>query len=309
MDTLIAIPALEDRIDKPSMEDDEKQEIHEREDVHHIPEFIGHNDHKKDHGLMRKLKNKIKKPTPPFDTPTSQAETISAEEPGHPSPGKLSRENTWLSRASQDEKSLFGTTRDFGAYTTSIPGKLFKGGYNKFMSSQNTTKQPNFHQNSTAQAKYLAKKIFKNLTGDSHRNTVVESDFIPFFKTAKEASYAFSLFDTDGNGDLTKRELRQGCIRIYRERKNLTRSMRDLSQATGKLDIILIIIFVAIWAIICCAAFGVDVGTDLMPLWSAFVAASFIFGTSASDAFEAIIFVFVTVSFTQPIRFYLTKNI
>jgi hypothetical protein len=32
-----------------------------------------------------------------------------------------------------------------------------------------------------------------------------------------------------------------------------------------------------------------------MPLWSAFVAASFIFGTSARDAFEAIIFVFVTV--------------
>jgi hypothetical protein len=32
-----------------------------------------------------------------------------------------------------------------------------------------------------------------------------------------------------------------------------------------------------------------------MPLWSAFIAASFVFGTSAKDAFEAIIFVFVTV--------------
>jgi hypothetical protein len=53
-----------------------------------------------------------------------------------------------------------------------------------------------------------------------------------------------------------------------------------------------------IWAIIVCAAFGVNVGTDLMPLWSAFVAASFIFGTSAKDAFEAIIFVFVTVNKT-----------
>lgn len=48
--------------------------------------------------------------------------------------------------------------------------------------------------------------------------------------------------------------------------------------------------------VIVCAAFGVDVGTQLMPLWSAFIAASFIFGGSAKDAFESIIFVFVTVS-------------
>lgn len=33
-----------------------------------------------------------------------------------------------------------------------------------------------------------------------------------------------------------------------------------------------------------------------MPLWSAFIAASFVFGNSAKDAFESIIFVFVTVS-------------
>ena len=32
-----------------------------------------------------------------------------------------------------------------------------------------------------------------------------------------------------------------------------------------------------------------------MPLWSAFIAASFVFGNSAKDAFESIIFVFVTV--------------
>ncbi|CEG83691.1 hypothetical protein RMATCC62417_17570 [Rhizopus microsporus] len=80
-------------------------------------------------------------------------------------------------------------------------------------------------------------------------------------------------------------------------RKNLSRSMRDLSQATGKLDIILVIVFTIVWVIIVCAAFGVNVGTDLMPLWSAFVAASFIFGTSAKDAFEAIIFVFITHPF------------
>jgi hypothetical protein len=209
----------------------------------------------------------------------------------------LSRENTWFSRNSQDEKSFFGATRDFGLSTTAIPGKLLKGGYNKFVSQNNNLKAGHQAANSTQQAKYLAKKIYTNIVGpDSQRDTIVESDLYPFFRTTKEATFAFGLFDTDGNGDISKRELRSGCIRIYRERKNLTRSMRDLSQATGKLDIILMIVFIIIWAIIVCAAFGVDVGTDLMPLWSAFVAASFVFGTSAKDAFEAIIFVFVTVS-------------
>jgi hypothetical protein len=45
-----------------------------------------------------------------------------------------------------------------------------------------------------------------------------------------------------------------------------------------------------------CAAFGVNVGTELMPLWSAFIAASFVFGNSAKEAFDSVIFVFVTVS-------------
>lgn len=227
---------------------------------------------------------------------------LSGDESGYTTPNTLTRENTWFTRNSQDEKGFFGATRDFKNSTAAIPGKLLKGGYNKFVSQTSTTKRNSYNQaqNSTKQAKYLAKKIFNNLIGpDSNRDAVVESDFYPFFRTVKEASYAFDLFDTDGNGDLSKRELRSGCIRIYRERKNLTRSMRDLSQATGKLDILLMIIFTVVWVVIVCAAFGVNVGTDLMPLWSAFVAASFIFGTSAKDAFEAIIFVFITVIYSK----------
>ncbi|KAG2219163.1 hypothetical protein INT45_002354 [Circinella minor] len=147
------------------------------------------------------------------------------------------------------------------------------------------------------QAKALAKKIYTNITGSSGRQEITELDFYPYFRTNQEAAAAFRMFDRDGNGSISKSELRSTCVRIYRERKNLATSMRDLSQATGKLDIILMVVFAAIWAIIVCAAFGVNVGTDLMPLWSAFIAASFIFGNSAKDAFESIIFIFVTHPF------------
>ncbi|KAI8075448.1 Mechanosensitive ion channel-domain-containing protein [Gilbertella persicaria] len=273
MDTLIAIPPLEDRVNKS---DDEKQ------DFQQIQEPAPSHEENKRKSFFNKLP-KIKR------TNTHSAEAFVD------APPPLVRDNTWFSRNSQDEKGFFSATRDFGLSTTAIPVKLFKGGYNKFVSQKNYGKQTG---QPSQQAKYLAKKIYSNVLGpDSNRDKVIESDFYPFFRTTKEAAYAFSLFDADGNGDITKRELRSGCVRIYRERKNLTRSMRDLSQATGKLDIILMIVFVVIWVIIVCAAFGVNVGTDLMPLWSAFVAASFVFGTSAKDAFEAIIFVFVTHPF------------
>lgn len=302
MDTLIAIPPLEDRGNRS---DDEKLDFAEKEEQVAAPDVInksspGYDDmpptQPKKKGLINKFAHKMKK-NHQGASPAGQPETPSGDEGAIGPPHSLSRENTWFSRNSQDEKSFFGATRDFGLSTTAIPGKLLKGGYNKFVSQNNNLKAGHQAANSTQQAKYLAKKIYTNLMGpDSHRDTIVEADIYPFFRTTKEATFAFGLFDTDGNGDISKRELRSGCIRIYRERKNLTRSMRDLSQATGKLDIILMIVFVIIWAIIVCAAFGVDVGTDLMPLWSAFVAASFVFGTSAKDAFEAIIFVFVTVS-------------
>jgi Ca2+-binding EF-hand superfamily protein len=54
-------------------------------------------------------------------------------------------------------------------------------------------------------------------------------DFYPFFKTEDDARTAFSLFDKDGNGDISKKEMREAVQRIYRERKALTASLKDMS--------------------------------------------------------------------------------
>jgi hypothetical protein len=150
-------------------------------------------------------------------------------------------------------------------------------------------------QNSRQEAKWLARQLFNNMV-KSNRDHLVKGDFEEFFASDEEAKQAFDVFDRDKNGDVTKRELRNGTLEIFRERKNLAASLRDLSQASGKLDNILMTAFAVVWGIIVCAAFGVDVGSQLLPLWTMFVAISFIFGNSAKDMFESIIFVFVTVS-------------
>ncbi|KAI9256658.1 hypothetical protein BDA99DRAFT_485107 [Phascolomyces articulosus] len=294
MDTLIAIPALEQR---PDDHDNEKQVIDidekysppplekqqpQRPSMNNEPERRSSSDFVTN--LTRKLREvkTNKKPQQP------QREN-STSPPPMDSPPPLSRTSTWMSWQS-DDRSFFKATNQ----TASIPGRLLKGGFKKLRSQSNNIVTP---QNTSRQAKALAKRIFHNIVGTTGRDTIGEKDLYPFFRTHQEAATAFQLFDRDGNGSIDKSELRSACVRIYRERKNLATSMRDLSQATGKMDIILLVIFTAIWVIIVCASFGVDVGTQLMPLWSAFIAASFVFGNSAKDAFESIIFVFVTHPF------------
>lgn len=179
---------------------------------------------------------------------------------------------------------------------SSISADTNKSG--SFLSGYRKLAQESAFKDPVNQAKQLARRIYYNIMGTVPiRQHVIESDMYPYFRTIEDAKEAFRLFDADDNGDISPRELRGGCIRIYRDRQNLARSMRDMSQATGKLDILLIIIFICIWVVVTLAVFGVNVSSQLTPLWSAFIAASFIFGSSARSAFESIIFVFVTHPF------------
>lgn len=301
MDTLIAIPALESRSDDEKVDPATEIDLGNKETLEQPQpqqpvkaDFLSN--------LTKKLRdvkhnNKQSKPKP-FD-PTA------ASSPPE-SPPQLSRNSTFMSWMSTSSDDRYLNIRD----KAMIPGRLIRGGYRKLRSTSHQTPG-----GSSGQAKSLAKRIYHNIVGPTGNRPITEMDLYPFFRTHQEAAEAFRIFDRDGNGDISKSELRSACVRIYRERKNLARSMRDLSQATGKLDLLFLVVFIVIWVcnnishysyhsglitssqvIIVCAAFGVDVGTQLLPLWSAFIAASFVFGNSAKDAFEAIIFVFVTVS-------------
>ncbi|PWN28445.1 hypothetical protein BDZ90DRAFT_231426 [Jaminaea rosea] len=146
---------------------------------------------------------------------------------------------------------------------------------------------------SQASARRLAKKLFQNL--GRHRKTLVAEDFIPYFKSETEAREAFALFDKDKNGDIDKSEMRDAVQRIYRDRRALTTSLKDINSALQKLDGVLLfislIIVVFIWLLIFSPTSTVS---NLVPLSTIVLGFSFVFGNSAKQIFESMIFIFAT---------------
>lgn len=182
-----------------------------------------------------------------------------------------------LRKAKTDRKANFAAQlQDALATATMKDSKLYK----KSSGSQ-------------ASARRLAKKLFQNL--GRHRKTLVAEDFIPYFKSEAEAREAFALFDKDKNGDIDKSEMRDAVQRIYRDRRALTTSLKDMNSALQKLDGVLIfvalIIVVFIWLLIFSPTSTVS---NLVPLSTIVLGFSFVFGNSAKNIFESMIFIFAT---------------
>jgi hypothetical protein len=150
--------------------------------------------------------------------------------------------------------------------------------------------------NSNYNARKLARWLYETLTQGNSRELVVE-DFLLCFDTEEEAKEAFALFDRDNNGDISRRELRDVVVRIYKERKDLAAALRDLSQCVGKLDNILMSIAVIIYIFMVLNIVAEEtISSVVVPFGSLLVTLSFIFGQSAKNTFDSIIYVFVTVS-------------
>jgi len=146
--------------------------------------------------------------------------------------------------------------------------------------------------NST-EAKRLARLIYLTFR-QGRKKYLLPQDFHPAFTTPEEAEKAFRVFDKDNNGDISRREVKTVLLKVYKERRFLSRSMRDVGAALKTLDRILLFFALVILFFISLSVFGVEVGSSLSSVYSIGVAASFIFRSAASNAFDAIMFLFVT---------------
>ena len=140
---------------------------------------------------------------------------------------------------------------------------------------------------------HLARSIYIRLK-DRHRTYLVAADFYQAFPDHASAEAAFHVFDKDNHGDISRAELKTAVVKVYKERRFLSRSMRDVGEALKTLDRMLIFLAAVILVFIGLSVFGVQIGNSLTSLYSLLIAASFIFKNTASSMFDAVMFCFVT---------------
>ncbi|KAG0335524.1 hypothetical protein BG004_008411 [Podila humilis] len=192
-----------------------------------------------------------------------------------------SRNSTMMPRGQRGARDSKGARND-----------IFKGVSRTLQGIAMADSTPAKDINSTDNAKRLAKTLFYNLQG--YGDQLVVEDFYPYFETESDAKDAFAMFDKDGNGDISKREMKEKIFYVYKERKDLHTSLRDLSQAVGKLDIIFLTIVAVVWTLIILSIFGTSVVQNMLSIGSFLVALSFVFGNSLKTLFENIVFLFIT---------------
>ena len=78
------------------------------------------------------------------------------------------------------------------------------------------------------------------------RTYVSPRDFYPAFPTAPEAEAAFTVFDKDNNGDISRAAIRTTLLKVYKRRRFLSWSMRHVGQALTTLDSVLLLIALSI---------------------------------------------------------------
>ncbi|KAI3617267.1 hypothetical protein CBS9595_003176 [Malassezia furfur] len=152
--------------------------------------------------------------------------------------------------------------------------------------------------NSPAQAKKVARSLYKAYQRDPSRRFLLLSDFAPAYPNDPAAAErAFAVFDRDGNGDISQLEIKNTVLELFKERRILAQAMQDLNHAVGQLDLILVIIACIFVLFEALAIFKVNANKTLSSFYTMGIAFAFVFKESAQNLFDSIIFLFVTHPF------------
>jgi small-conductance mechanosensitive channel len=154
---------------------------------------------------------------------------------------------------------------------------------------------------SNAYATQVAKKLFEKLSSD--QITVQLADIKKCLPLGTKAKEVFELFETEEGNSITKKQMifviksfMVTKLDIFKEKRNLEKSIQDLSIALGNLNKIVTILSILLSILLILAFYGINFDS-LLPLTSIILALSFIFGGTAQKLFECIVFLFVVHPF------------
>ncbi|PBP18151.1 Mechanosensitive ion channel family protein [Diplocarpon rosae] len=108
-----------------------------------------------------------------------------------------------------------------------------------------------------------------------------------------EAAEIFKALDNDGNGDISLEEMIMKVVELGRERKAINASMRDVGQAIGVLDSVLVTILSVIVLFIFVAFQNTNFVTMLATAGTTLLSLSFVFAATTQEFLGSCIFLFV----------------
>jgi len=122
---------------------------------------------------------------------------------------------------------------------------------------------------------------------------MVYQDITRFFPSLEEADEAFTLFDRDGNGDVSLEEIEQACAEIHREQLSIEHSLSDLDSAVGRLDNMFMSLYVVVAALIIAVTLEAQLASLITATGTLVLGLSWLIGSSLHDILTSIIFLFV----------------
>lgn len=149
---------------------------------------------------------------------------------------------------------------------------------------------------SSKEAKLIAANTFSFLA-KTNPNSLVMSDFEAVFGSKEFAKDAFYVFSVNDDEFISKGEFRSVILDIYKDKRNIDKSISLSFQALDKLEgVIEVVVYFGVF-IVCLNVFGSFPASILTISLSSLLTLGVIFGNATRNAIDGIIFLFATHAF------------